>query len=353
MRPQPAGLRRRERGLPAVAAVIASLLLGGCASAPGPRPSPTEAATQTPPPPSAASVAPTRSPTPPGPTPSPAPVDFTGLPALLVARTSDTATTLWLTARGDPTARAVLPVPRGDWRADAASRDGTIVFKSPSDALAILEARLSGGTLVAGPPRRLPPAVLGHQTDSGFVACRSTAGDLMVADAADELHLVRANGTIGPILPAATLGSCAWSGTSAVVFDVEGSHHLGRWQVGQGRVAMTDLELTGPSAAGPIVAAVSDDLLPGRVMVLRLPGGPTSGQLQPEILATLRPADGESYRGAALAGDAAWLVAWAGPMGDAAAWLDVFRPGPTGEFDRIGRVPFGPDEDVRAVLAGD
>ncbi|MGH2467488.1 MAG: hypothetical protein ACRDGL_07145 [Candidatus Limnocylindrales bacterium] len=272
---------------------------------------------------------------------------------LLVARTSDTATTLWLTTPGDPAARAAVRLPNGDWRAGAASRDGTIAFKSTSGALAILQARLSGGRLVPSPPRLLPPGLLGDRPGTGFVACRSAAGALMVADAADELHLVRADGSVGPSLPAATLGSCAWSGTSAVVFDIEGSHRLGRWQVGQRRVAMTDLALTGPSAAGAIVAAVSNDLLPARVMILRLPGSPASGTLKPEILATLRPANGETYGGVALAGDTAWLVAWAGPVDDPIAWLDVFRRGAPGGFDLVGRVPFGADEDVRAVLEGD
>ena len=347
----PAEPRGRGLGLPTLSATLAVVILAGCAATPSPSP------TGPPPtsPPASATVpitppAPTTSATP-GPSRTPvATPDFTGFPVMLVARDGPAGTTVWKTAPGDPTARIAVALPAGPWRADAASGDGQrIAFTALTGPTTIMTARLTGTAAVAEARRALPVGLLGDDPRSGFVACVSPAGDVLVADAGVGLHLLSATGRVGPILPAATLGSCAWRGKETVLFDIEGSHHLGLWRVGAAGVAMSDLKLSAASAAGTTVAAVSNDGEAGRAVVLSVPD-PPGGTFQPAVMATLRPAEGEAYAGVRLSADGRWLVAWGGMAGDAIAWLDAYRRTDR-EYVLVGRTAFRADDDVRAVMA--
>jgi hypothetical protein len=212
-------------------------------------------------------------------------------------------------------------------------------------------AALEGTRLIPGPPLALPPALEQDTSETGFVACLAATGDLLFADQGVALHVIRSDGTVGPTVPAATRGSCAWLGTDAVLFDVEETHHLGRWRPGHQDVALSDLQLTTPSVGRALVAALSDDDAPGRVVVVRTPTGPDSGRLDLQVVATLRPADGDAYQGLALSSDDAWLVAWGGLDGGATAWFDAYRWDGSA-FSLAGRSALGPGEDVRTIGAG-
>jgi hypothetical protein len=272
-----------------------------------------------------------------------------GLPSLLIVGGDPADPRLWLTRPEAPTVRVAVTL-AGGWRPEAATTDGGLAFLATRGPAAIRHASLVGEQLHWGPALPLPVALALDGAESLRVACRSTSGDVLVSDGAAVLHLVHPDGRPGRQLPAETLGSCSWTDPERVVFDVEGSHHLGRWRVGASDVAMTGLALGGPSAAGLIVAALSDDAGASRAFVIRLAAAPRAdGGLDAETLAILLPGTSQAYAGVRLSGDARWLVAWGGPVGEAVGWLDLYQLRADG-YLRTGRIPLGANEMVLSLL---
>lgn len=271
------------------------------------------------------------------------------LPRLLIVGGDPAEPRLWVTTPGAPTVRTTLNL-AGGWRPDAATPDGGLAFLATRGPAAIRQASLVGEELRWEPGRPLPVALARDGPESLRAACRSTSGDVLLSDAAALLHLVHPDGRTGPQLPAETLGSCGWTDPQHVVFDVEGSHHLGQWRIGASEVAMTGLALEGPSAAGLVVAALADDAGVDRAVVIRLAVAPRAdGGLDAETLATLLPGTGQAYAGVRLGADASWLVAWGGPIGEAVGWLDLYRLR-ADVYVRTGRIPLGADEMVLSLL---